>query len=271
MVTDVAALAQSRLPLYRREFAMTETEDRPLVGRTVVVAGATGGIGEGVTLALLRQGARVVAAGRSASSLERLAEYAHGVGPGALVTELVDVGGPDTDAVRRTLAPYGALDGAVVTIGNAGPRGRTGLQETSDQAYAEMIEDNLTSHFHALRSLTPLLSRKGALVHLSGYSAEIPFPFAALMAATNAAKKSLVRSLAAELDGNGPRVYELVIGPIRTRPRAAIGADSPGWYSAEDLGHHAGLLIAGDGTYADVSLQYLLDHAHGVQVKSSSA
>ncbi|MBV7697350.1 hypothetical protein [Streptomyces sp. TRM70350] len=74
-----------------------------------------------------------------------------------------------------------------------------------------------TSHFHALRAVTPLLSRDGALVHLSGFSAEIPYPFSALVGATNAAKKSLVTFLTAELDGAGPRTCELIIGPIRTR------------------------------------------------------
>jgi short-subunit dehydrogenase len=102
-------------------------------------------------------------------------------------------------------------------------------------------------------------------VHLSGFSADIPDPFAALVGATNAAKKSLVRSLEAELNGAGPRVYELVIGPIRTRPRAAIGADHPSWFSAEDLGSHAGRLIAGSGPHTDASLQYLVTRAHGVR------
>ncbi|MFE9356020.1 hypothetical protein [Streptomyces olivaceoviridis] len=74
-----------------------------------------------------------------------------------------------------------------------------------------------------------------------------------------------MRSLTAELDGSGPRVYELVIGPIRTRPRAAIGADDPGWFSAEDLGGHAARLIAGDGPYAEAPLQYLITRVHGVR------
>ncbi|MEV6941499.1 hypothetical protein AB0N07_05715 [Streptomyces sp. NPDC051172] len=64
-----------------------------------------------------------------------------------------------------------------------------------------------------------------------------------------AAKKSLLRALTAELGGKGPRIHELVTGPIRTRPRAAMGADSPSRLSAEDLGHHAGQLIAGRGPW----------------------
>ncbi|MEV5956160.1 SDR family oxidoreductase [Streptomyces sp. NPDC051987] len=153
----------------------------------------------------------------------------------------------------------------MITIGDWGSPERTGILDTSSGEWERMIAANLTSHFHALRTHTPLLKKDGALVHLSGCSPEIPYPFSALVKATNAAKKSLVRSLSAELDGSGPRVHELVIGPNCTRPRAAIGADNPGWFSAEDIGRHAARLIAGDGPYAEAPLQYLITRVQGVR------
>ena len=245
---------------------MSDTPEHELLsGKTLLVAGGTGGIGEGMTLALLRQGATVVVAGRSEERLAKLVSYADGVGSGALHTRLVDVGSADSGAVREQLAGYAPLDGAVITIGDWGSPERKGILDVDDATWESMISANLTAHFRALRAVTPLLSRTGALVHLSGFSGEIPYPFAALVGATNAAKKSLVRSLTAELDGRGPRVYELVIGPIRTRPRAAIGADSPEWFSGEDLGAHAGRLIAGNDPHAGDTLQYLITRSYGVR------
>lgn len=245
---------------------MNDTQNNQVLsGRTVVVAGATGGIGEGITLALLGQGATVVAAGRSDERLADLATYAKDAGPGTLITHTVDVGDADSELVRAQLSGYGPLDGAVIAIGDWGSPKRTGILDTSTSEWHSMIASNLTSHFHALRALVPLLSGDGALVHLSGFSAEIPYPFSALVGATNAAKKSLVSSLTAELDGAGPRIYELIIGPIRTRPRAAIGADNPHWFAAEDLGRHAGRLIASDSPHTASPLQYLITPAHGVQ------
>ncbi|MCX4428817.1 SDR family NAD(P)-dependent oxidoreductase [Streptomyces mirabilis] len=96
---------------------MSDTPEIQLLsGRTVLVAGATGGIGEGMTLALLQQGATVVAVGRSEERLAKLAAYTGDAGPGTLLTHPADVGAPDSQAVRDQLSRYGPLDGAVVTI-----------------------------------------------------------------------------------------------------------------------------------------------------------
>jgi NAD(P)-dependent dehydrogenase (short-subunit alcohol dehydrogenase family) len=184
----------------------TMTTSASLLGKSVIVAGATGGIGEGVTLALLRAGAYVIATGRNQSRLDKLDRYVGSAGPGRLILHEVDVSRPDSAAVQRDLLErHGQLDGVVISIGNWGPPARSGILRTSDEVWTRMIADNLTSHFHALRALTSLLDPAGALVHLSGFSAEIPYPYAALVGATNAAKKSLVRSLTAELDSRGPR------------------------------------------------------------------
>lgn len=120
----------------------------PLQDKTVLVAGATGGIGEGVTVALLRAGARVVATGRSRDRLDGLERYAGPAGPGRLLVDQLDVGHPDSAAVRRELAErHGRIDGVVITIGNWGPPGRRGILDTSDETWAAIVADNLTSHF----------------------------------------------------------------------------------------------------------------------------
>lgn len=237
----------------------------PLRNRKILVAGATGGIGEGMTKALLQQGATVIAAGRYQDRLASLAAHVGDGTPGTFVGHTLDVASPDSTAVQQELVRYGPLDGAVITIGNWGTNGPAGLLQTPDDEWDSMIAANLTSHFRALRALVPLLPPAGVLVHLTGYSAEVPYPSAPLIGATNAAKKSLMLSLTAELGTAGPRLYELIIGPIRTRPRVAIGADDPSWFSAEDLGHHAGALISGDSPYAPHPLQYLLTRPHGVR------
>ncbi len=237
----------------------------------VLVAGASGGIGEGVTREFLRAGRTVVAVGRGARRLAELRGQLADAPAGQLVTLAGTLGGRrrDAEGLAGSIAAHGPLAGAVVSIGTWAGGGP--LVDLDDDEWERGIEDNLTGHFRALRALVPLVARGGALVHLSGLSADFPFPGAALIGATNAAKKSLVLSLAEERRAAGPRVYELILGQIRTRPRKAAGRDDPGWFAAEDVGRYALELIDGTAPDSGEALHYLIDRAHGISVGAPGA
>lgn len=232
-----------------------------LFGKTIVVAGATGGIGEGVTKRLLQHGAKVVALGRNEDKLEQLRVYlSSSVDTSNLITLQVnlDQGQEGSREVYDKLKErFGYLDGAVVAIGTWGEANRR-LIDVSDELWEQAIQDNLTSHFRTLRTLVPLLKTDGALIHLSGLSADSPYPGAGLIGLTNAAKKSLVLTMAAEQDSIGPRIYELIIGPIRTRERVARGVARANWYDPEDLGGFMSELIQGDTEAAQKPLHYMI-------------
>lgn len=237
-----------------------------LTGRTVLVVGAAGGVGEGITRALLSADATVVAASRTKERLDALSEMLSDAGPGTLNQLVFDINDPDSGALTRHLVnAFGLLDGAVVAIGDWGTAGRRSIMETSNETWDAMIAANQTSQFRAFKSLVPALQSTGALVNLSGLSAEIPYPGSALIAATNAANKSLARTLAVELAQDGPRIYELILSVIRTRPRRESGIDNEDWYRAEDVGDHAARLIAGVGPFVNEPLQYLMGPKTGIQ------
>ncbi|WP_178019583.1 SDR family oxidoreductase [uncultured Paenibacillus sp.] len=229
-----------------------------LTGKTIVVAGATGGIGEGVTRQFLRHGANVVALGRSEEKLDQLREYLAGVQTGNLITVKANLDQPEKESRElqdRLNQRFGDIDGAVVAIGNWGNANRR-LIDVSDEQWEQAIRDNLVSHFRALRTLIPLIKRDGALVHFSGLSADGPYPGAGLIGLTNAAKKSLVLTMAAEQEATGPRIHELIIGPIRTRERVAAGIARAEWYDPEELGDFASELIRGETEAARQPLHY---------------
>lgn len=231
-----------------------------MVGKTIIVAGATGGIGEGVTKLLLQHGATVVALGRSKNKLEDLRLYLSDIKAGDLITIQADI---DQDReyglkLHDSLdEKFGPIDGAVITIGNWG-NANTRLLDVSDQLWTQTIQDNLTSHFRALRILVPLLKQDGALIHLSGLSADSPYPGAGVIGLTNAAKKSLVLTMAVEQGTTGPRIYELIIGPIRTRERMARGAAQANWYDPEDIGGFISELIQGNTAASQTPLHYMV-------------
>lgn len=226
----------------------------------VAVVGATGGVGEGIVEALLAEGRRVIAVGRSAPKLEALQAYIAQSDAGSsdrLAVHVADVGTSGAAPAQQLRARFGPLGGAVISIGSFDGAGRRVL-DLDEASWNEAIHNNLTSQFHAIRAMLPALHPQAALVHISGQSADFPYPGSALIGATNAARKSLVLALAAEERGRGPRIYELIIGVTRTRPRRAAGRDDERWIAAPEIGRRAGALLDGTARESDQPLHYAL-------------
>lgn len=238
-----------------------------LDGKTVLVIGGAGGVGEGVVRALLAAGATAIAAGRS---LERLEDLAARVADSRLVTVALDALDAGLDDRASELAEqYGPFDAVVVSVASWGEQGRKMALDLTDAEWENLIAGNLTSVFRLYRAFLPHVAESGILLQLNGMSADIPFPGNAGVALTAAATKSLTRTIAAELGGRGPRIYEVILGMIRTRPRALAGIDDESWIPATDVGKHITELVAGTSPLVDDDLHYFLSPVTGPQAGSS--
>ncbi|MCY1136366.1 SDR family NAD(P)-dependent oxidoreductase [Actinoplanes sp. Pm04-4] len=232
-----------------------------LTGSTVVVVGGAGGVGEGVVRALLAAGATVVATSRSAG---RLDEFARRIDDPQLHVRELDLLDPALTEEASTLATeFGGLHGVVISVADWGRQGRKPLLELSDPEWEDQLRQNQTTVFRAYRAFVPLLGSDGMILQLNGLSADLPFPMAAAVAAGSAATKSLTRTLAVELDGQGPRIYELILGFVRTRPRQLAGVDDPNWIPATDVGVHIAEVAAGTSPLAGHTVHYFTDQASG--------
>jgi NAD(P)-dependent dehydrogenase (short-subunit alcohol dehydrogenase family) len=236
-----------------------------LTGRTVVVLGGSGGVGEGVVRSALAAGATVVATGRDGARLAALADrLAEEPLPGSLHTRVLDAMSPGLDDDVRSLArEFGALDGVVVAVASWGDQGRKPALALDDGEWQRLLDGNLTSVFRLFRAFLPVTAPDGVLVQLNGMSADIPFPGSAGVALSAAATKSLTLTLAAELGGRGPRVVQLVLGVVRTRARQQAGIDDVRWIDATQIGDHVAGLVAGTSQLAHTPLQYFTDRAEG--------
>ncbi|MFL6236263.1 MAG: SDR family NAD(P)-dependent oxidoreductase [Thermoanaerobaculia bacterium] len=218
-----------------------------LEGAKAVVAGGAGGVGEGIVRSLLRQGARVIVPSRSEERLRTLEEYCQGL-PGELITLVGDLSGEETARAlqNQIYERFRELDVAVASLGGWW-QGKP-LTSVDMETWDRILRENLTSHFLALKMLVPLLHPKtGSYVHVNGFSAEQAYPMAGPVALAAAAQKSMVLTLAEELEPTGIHVYELILGPIQTRERLLRGPGQPDWYTPEEVGEHiVGLLTRRD-------------------------
>lgn len=247
--------------IIRPTWAVPETK---LEGKRVLVVGGTGGVGEGVVRTLLDRGARVVATGRRSSRLDDLVGR---TGHRDLAPEVLDALAPDLDQrVGALAARYGDFDGVVVSVASWGAQGRKPALSLTDKEWDELLAANLTAVFRLYRALVPHLTADGALVQLNGMSADIPFPGSAGVGLTAAAQKSLTRTVAAEIGGDGPRVYEVILGIISTLARQRSGIDNVRWIPAVDVGWHVAELVANSSPLSGDSLHYFVDVELGPQL-----
>ena len=165
---------------------------RTVVGRTVLIAGATSAAGRAVTAALTDAGARVIAVGSNAERLQGLRAEV----PGA-VTYVCDLGdfAQVTALAGAVHADHGPVDGLIHLVG--GWRGGGGLAGQSDEDW-----DFLHAHVVAtLRNTTRafnddlLASSAGRLVIVSSVSVDKPTPGGANYAAAKAAAETWTRAV----------------------------------------------------------------------------
>ncbi|MFZ4516058.1 MAG: SDR family NAD(P)-dependent oxidoreductase [Acidimicrobiia bacterium] len=164
-----------------------------LTGARVLVTGATGVFGQGITRELVARGALVTATGRNA---EALAQLAHP----SLTTVVADLRDPATATqVVAAAAERGGLDGVVHALGVVafGP-----LEELDDATLTELFETNFFAPLRVTRAAIPLLrasARGGFVANISAVVAENPVAGMTAYSASKAALTSASRALAREL------------------------------------------------------------------------
>jgi cyclic-di-GMP-binding biofilm dispersal mediator protein len=171
----------------------------PVAGASVLLAGATGGLGRAIGAELVRRGAVLTLVSRSA---ERLAELDL---PGARLA--FDLRTPDACAAAITAAVshVGRLD---VVVNAVGVVAFGTLDELSIDTMEELFLTNTFLPIMLARSALPVLQPGGAIVNISGVIAETNLPGMAAYGASKAAVRSFDQALAREARRRNVRVLD---------------------------------------------------------------
>lgn len=197
--------------------------------RTVLVTGASRGIGREVARALALSGHRVIAVARSQAALEALDDEVRAAGGNPLTLVPLDLkDGAAIDQLGAALFErWGRLDGLVAAAGVLGVLGP--LQTVPPSEFDQTVAVNFTANWRLIRSLDPLLraSSAGRVVFVSSGVARRPRGFWGVYAATKAALESMALAYADETRNMALRVNLFNPGPTRTamRARAFPGED----------------------------------------------
>jgi NAD(P)-dependent dehydrogenase (short-subunit alcohol dehydrogenase family) len=214
---------------------------QPLAGRIALVTGATRGIGRAGAVELSKAGAHLVLTGRTSGALEEVDDEIrsiNGAKTGATLVTLNLKHGEKIDGLGPTLlGRFGKLD---ILVGNAGILGSlTPLAHVTTDAWAEIVEINLTANWRLLRSLDPLLQKSdaGRAIFVTSGAADAQNAYWGPYAVTKAGLEALVKTYAHEVASTKVRANLINPGPIRTRMRAKAfpGEDPMTLKTPEDI------------------------------------
>ncbi|MBB5720448.1 NAD(P)-dependent dehydrogenase (short-subunit alcohol dehydrogenase family) [Loktanella ponticola] len=210
--------------------------DQTLRGKTVLITGASRGIGAAAAHAFADAGANVVLAARSRTEIEAIAS---GIGDRALAVEC-DVSDPVAveAAVSTTIAHFGAID---VFVGNAGTIDPiSNLSEANPDAFSKAIDVNFKGVFYGMRAALPpmIAQRSGTIITVSSGAAHNPVLGWSAYCSSKAGAYMLTRTADLENRDHGIRVLGLSPGTVATQMQREIKASGVNAVSELDWSDH---------------------------------
>jgi short-subunit dehydrogenase len=187
----------------------------PQVRRTIIVTGASSGIGRALALRAAAAGFAVVAVGRNRDALDALAAVIHG-GRGEIETLAIDIADPRNarTIVERALARFGRID---VLVNNAGVVAVGPLAAQSDHDLAVQFGTHAIGPIAIVREALPALeAARGHVFMLGSGVARVPVGGLGAYPAAKAATRSAASTLRLELRPLGVRVTYVDPGAVDT-------------------------------------------------------
>jgi 3-oxoacyl-[acyl-carrier protein] reductase len=229
-------------------------------GKSVIVTGASKGIGKGIARVFARHGAKVLVVGRDLKSAEATAKDftdAGWIASGfsADVTKLADMEKMAKAAADR----YGGVD---VLCANAGVFPQVKIEDMSPETWDEVQATNLKGTFLSVKACIPYLKKsgEGRIVITSSITGPVTgFPGWTHYGATKAGQLGFMRTACMEVAKYGITVNAVLPGNVMTEGLIELGEDYMKGMAAavpmgklgnvEDIGHAALFLASREAGY----------------------
>lgn len=191
------------------------------MSKTILITGASSGIGKATAQLFSSKGWNVIATMRSPEKETELIND-----PNIFVTQL-EVTEPETiqNAINKGIEKFGKID---ALLNNAG-YGTSGIFETlTDKTIHDQFNVNVFGVMNVTRAILPHFrtNQNGVIANISSGVGKIPFPLVSVYVASKYAVEGFVESLAYELDSQNIKVKIIEPGYIATNFQQRAFSDS---------------------------------------------
>ena len=183
-----------------------------LEGKTVLVTGASRGIGREIARALARRGCRVALVARDRGQLEAVAAEIGTDQSAVFPADLAEVT-PLAALVEAVIARFGRID---VLVNGAGIASSHDFIETDPAFVARTVDINFRAAAVLTRLIVPGMAarRSGHIVNMASLGGVLGIPGEATYSGTKAALHIFTHTLRLELGEHGIRLTDVLLGPV---------------------------------------------------------
>jgi len=203
-----------------------------LKNKVAIVTGGGGGLGEGISLCLAREGADVVVSDLKLETAEKIAAQVREKGVKAIAIQ-TDVRFTDQcqDMIDTTLREMGGLDILVCNAGVGGyspdrdPSKPLNIENISDEEWDMVIDVNLKGVFLCNRAVIPHFKkqRSGKIINIASIGGRMPLDFLAHYDTSKAGVIALTQAIAMHMARYNVNVNSICPGLIKTELGANMG------------------------------------------------
>lgn len=186
--------------------------------KSVVITGATSGIGLATARLLAQNGYKLILTGRRNERLDSLSEELKNEYDAEVITLCFDVRNSSETKQAIKSIPQGFLP-VDILINNAGLAvGLNTLQDGVEEDWERMIDTNIKGLLYMTRQISPMMieNKSGHIINISSIAGKETYPMGNVYCATKHAVQSLTKAMRMEMLPYGIKVSSVAPGAVNT-------------------------------------------------------